>query len=371
MAGIYIHIPFCASRCVYCGFYSTTLKNRYHDYVDALLAELRLRKNYLHGEDINTIYIGGGTPSQLPVCELERLVHGIADFASIDNKDIEFTMECNPDDITQEYASSIASLGINRVSMGAQSFSDSRLRFLNRRHKSQQVRDAVATLRNAGISNISIDLMFGFPSETTDEWLYDMQEALKLKPDHISAYSLMYEEGTPLYRMLEEGKISEIDEETSRTMYEMLIDTVTAAGYEHYEISNFAHPGYRSRHNSSYWQAVPYLGLGAAAHSYDGASRQWNVDDVSLYIKKVGLGEVPAEREILTDEEKYNDMITTALRTREGLDIEKTGRFKQYLLENAQSQINLGLLALDGSHLHLSRKGLYVSDDVMGELIYV
>lgn len=370
MAGLYIHIPFCASRCVYCGFYSTTLKNRYQEYVDAVQKELCLRKDYLRGEAIQTIYIGGGTPSQLPILELTRLINAITNHLSPITQ-TEFTIECNPDDITPEYAKSLALLGINRVSMGAQSFSDERLRFLNRRHKAQQVRDAVVVLRNNGIENISIDLMFGFPDETLDDWRYDIDEALKLHVNHISAYSLMYEEGTLLYRMLEEGKIEEIDEETSRQMYEMLIDMLTSNGYEHYEISNFALPGYRSRHNSSYWQGIPYLGLGVAAHSYNRNSRQWNIDDVYIYIKKVNEGVIPSETEVLTDDEKYNDLITTALRTREGLRIEQAGRYKDYLLSNAQPQIKRGLLALEDNRLHLTRKGLFVSDDVMSELIYV
>lgn len=388
MAGIYIHIPFCASRCVYCGFYSTTLKNRYHEYVDCLLEEFRLRRDYLTDEPVETLYLGGGTPSQLPVEELRRLVNAVLSPAPSSlsplhsplhsplSTPLEKTIECNPDDITPEYARVLAEIGVNRVSMGVQSFDDRRLKFLNRRHTADQIPKAVDCLRRAGIANVSIDLMFGFPDETIEEWSDDLQRAVELDVEHISAYSLMYEEGTPLYRMLQEGRVREVDEEVSRGMYEMLIDRLTAAGYEHYEISNFARAGFRSRHNSSYWRAVPYLGLGAAAHSYDGCSRQWNVSDVSLYINKVREGTVPFEREELTPEDRYNDMVTTAMRTREGISIdwskEHCGEtLTSHLLHEARPLEGRGLVTIADDHVALTRKGLFVSDDVMSDLIYV
>lgn len=377
MAGIYIHIPFCASRCIYCGFYSTTLKNRCHEYVDALISEYRLRRDYIKSHDIETIYIGGGTPSQLPLEELQRLVEAIVSPMDTAHTRLrEFTMECNPDDITPEYAQALKELGIDRVSMGVQSFSDKRLRFLNRRHNSRQIPVAVECLREAGIRNVSIDLMFGFPEETMDEWRDDLQKALTLGVEHISAYSLMYEEGTPLHRWLMEGKVTEIDEELSRQMYEVLADTLTKAGYEHYEISNFARRGFRSRHNSSYWNATPYLGLGAAAHSYNGNSRQWNVSDVLLYIKKVNEGTVPFVREELTQTDRYNDMVTTAMRTIDGISISWAEKhfdehLMQHLIREAHHQEQLGLVSIADGHIALTRRGLYVSDDVMSELIYV
>lgn len=373
MAGIYIHIPFCASRCIYCGFFSTTLHKWQEDYVDAIIRELSLRHDYLSGEPVETIYLGGGTPSQLSPELLQHLLNAIHTLppGGLEGSLTELTIECNPDDITPEFATLLYNMGINRVSMGVQTFSDHRLQFLRRRHTAHQALSAVSILRQAGIKNISIDLMFGFPDETMEDWQRDIEEALSLDVEHISAYSLMYEEGTPLYAMLERGEINEIDEELSRRMYYHLIDRLTHAGYEHYEISNFSKPGFRSRHNSSYWNETHYLGLGAGAHSYDGKSRQWNVCDVKEYIEKISAGIIPAEIELIDEQIRYNDLITTALRTRDGISINNCPN-AEFLLRNAQQFIDNQLLALTpDNHLHLTREGLYVSDDIMAELMWV
>ena len=365
MSGIYAHIPFCKSRCIYCGFYSTTLLSLQDEYVDAMLRELDNRKDYLPDEPVTTIYIGGGTPSMLSSHNLSRLCLQLKEFAGSSLQ--EFTVECNPDDITPQLASLLYSLGVNRVSMGAQTFSDERLAFIHRRHKAHQVKEAVENLRKAGITNISIDLMFGFPDETVENWKCDIEQALSLGVQHISAYSLMYEEGTPLYRLLENGKIKEINEELSLEMYDTLINLLSDAGYEHYEISNFALPGYRSKHNSSYWKRIPYLGIGAAAHSYDLTSRQWNVSDVKLYIKGYNIVE---DCELLNDIEQHNDLITTALRTREGIDLGTLSETdRQFLVKAASKSIEQGNLIIENNHLHLTRKGLFISDAVMVELI--
>ncbi len=367
MAGIYVHIPFCKSRCIYCDFYSTTLASRQDGYVDALVKELEIRKDYLHGEQVETIYIGGGTPSQLSEQNIHKLFHALPH--PVDGG--EATFECNPDDISDSLVKTLHQVGVNRISMGVQSFSDARLKFLNRRHNSSQVRDAVRLLRDNGIHNISIDLIFGFPNETVGEWESDIDEALRLDVNHLSAYSLMFEEGTPLYRMLEKGIVQEIDEDVSREMYYLLIDRLEAAGYEHYEISNFARPGYASRHNSSYWAEVPYLGIGAGAHSYDKNSRQWNIADIDIYINKVETGDIPFTREIIDGKTRYNDMVTTALRTRKGINLEKCGEYRKYFIENAHNAVNNGLLSIDGDYAHLTREGLYVSDDVMSDLMFI
>ena len=365
MSGIYAHIPFCKSRCIYCGFYSTTLLSLQDEYVDAMLRELDNRKDYLSGEPVKTIYIGGGTPSMLSSHNLSRLCQHLKAFAYGTME--EFTVECNPDDVTPELASLLHSLGVNRVSMGAQTFSDERLAFVHRRHKAHQVEEAIYNLRNAGITNISIDLMFGFPDETVENWKSDIEQALSLGVQHISAYSLMYEEDTPLYKLLEDGKIKEINEDVSLEMYETLITLLTKAGYEHYEISNFALPGYRSKHNSSYWKRIPYLGIGAAAHSYNLTSRQWNVSDVELYIKGDNIVE---DCELLDATEQYNDLITTALRTSEGIDLGTLSETDfHYLTKAASKSIEQGNLIIENNHLHLTRKGLFISDAVMVELI--
>lgn len=371
MAGLYIHIPFCASRCVYCAFYSTVLTSLQDRYVSALCREMKIRKQE-QGEQttIDTIYLGGGTPSQLSLPNFHRLFNAIRYIWG--GCQGEITVECNPDDITPELARTLASLGVNRISMGAQTFSDKRLRFLHRRHTSDQVEQAVGILRESGFGNISIDLMFGFPDEALAEWQSDIRKAIALGVEHISAYSLMYEEGTPLYRMLKDGKIRETDEELSLQMYNTLIGMLTDAGYEHYEISNFARPEFRSRHNSSYWHRVPYIGIGAAAHSYDLDSRQWNVSDIQQYIAAIERGVIPCERESLDEDTQFNDLITTALRTREGILLDRMPTaYREYLMTNARKFIDRQLLSISSGHLHLTRNGLYISDLIMSELMKV
>ncbi|MCR4773655.1 MAG: radical SAM family heme chaperone HemW [Prevotella sp.] len=376
MTGLYIHIPFCSSRCVYCGFYSTTLGAEYRDaYVGALCREMRLRASSLGGKpSLSTIYLGGGTPSQLSEENIAQLFSCINETFDVESVS-EITMECNPDDVTPDFAAHIARY-VNRVSMGAQTFSDERLRFLRRRHTSDEVAAAVSNLLGAGIGNISIDLMFGFPGETLKEWESDIDKALQLGVEHISAYSLMYEEGTPLYAMLEQGRIHEISDDESLKMYDLLIDKLTAAGYEHYEISNFSRPDRRSRHNSSYWHGVPYIGIGAAAHSYlleNGERRRsWNVSSVKEYMAAISENHLPSESELIDDDTHYNDVIVTALRTREGISIDElSASQRDYLLSNARRFIDGGLLTLSQNHLSFTRQGLYISDSVMAELMMV
>ena len=374
MAGIYIHIPFCKSRCIYCGFYSTTLLDLRKKYINAVCREMELRKNYIR-EPFSTIYLGGGTPSLLDEAELTKLFLYINNVYDVD-RNAEITMECNPDDITPKFTNMLSHLPINRVSMGAQTFADSRLRLLHRRHNSDEVKHAVKLLREAGIKNISIDLMFGFPDESLSQWKEDISAALALNVEHISAYSLMYEEDTPLWKMLDTGKVKEIDEELSLTIFKELECQLTDAGYEHYEISNFARPGYRSRHNSSYWHQVPYIGLGAAAHSFDLNSRQWNVANLKLYIEEINNGIIPMEREELDNDTTFNDIITTALRTSDGIDLNametRLGkRYRNTLISAAGKHIEQGLLEIRHDRLRLTSEGIFISDMVMSDLMIV
>ena len=397
MAGLYLHIPFCASRCIYCGFYSTTRLDLRQQYVDALCREMELRGEWreVRGErndssaEIETIYLGGGTPSQLTIDQLRQLfiyinkvysltphLSPLASHPSPLTSHLEVTIEMNPDDVTPEFAASLSQLGVNRVSMGAQTFDDQRLRFLRRRHTAEQVPQAVNILRDAGIRNISIDLMYGFPDETLDDWRRDIDAALSLDVEHLSAYCLMIEEGTPLHRM----GVEACDEETERAMYYELIDRLTTNGYEHYEISNFAKKGLRSRHNSSYWHDIPYIGLGAAAHSMtklhkrDGSFcviRSWNTADIRTYIDAISRGERPCEQEALDDDTHYNDRIATALRTSDGLDLTTlSDRHRRYCLHEAQPFLDNGMLRLNDNRLVLTRSGLFVSDMIMSALIW-
>lgn len=343
-------------------------------YTDAVCREMKLRRDYID-EPFSTIYLGGGTPSQLDAGSIEKLFSYIYKVFNV-CPDAEITMECNPDDVTPELAGLLGRMPVNRISMGAQTFSDGRLKFLHRRHNASDVGRAVSLLRKAGIANISIDLMFGFPEETPAEWHNDIETALRLGVEHISAYSLMYEEGTALWKMLTQGSVKEADEEVSLAMYEDLVASLTSSGYEHYEISNFARPGFRSRHNSSYWQQVPYIGLGAAAHSFDIKSRQWNTSDLQRYISSIENGIIPMERETLDSDTTFNDIITTALRTAEGISLSMTEarlgkRYKETLLACAEKHIGRGLLEISQGNLKLTEKGIFVSDMIMSDLMIV
>lgn len=392
MAGLYFHIPFCASRCIYCGFYSTITPhaekaNTMDLYVDALCKEAITEKNYLFeeysntAERIETIYFGGGTPSQLQACHIEKIFRCIADnYADrmLNYSDMEISLECNPDDITPEFAENLRHLPINRISMGAQTFSDERLKFLRRRHKASDVRTAIERLRRVGIENISIDLMFGFPNETIEQWQRDIDKAIALDVEHLSAYSLMYEEGTPLYQLLKKGLVKDMDEELYRSMYDSLIERLAIANYEQYEISNFAkltHSAaspFRSRHNSAYWSNKPYLGIGASAHSYNLSTRRWNVDDLQKYIDSITNNRPVYEVEPIDANTHYDDIVTTALRTRSGINLSAlSSPYKEHIAKASAPLVSQGLLAITNNHLHLTRNGIYVSDFVMSELMYV
>ena len=328
MAGIYLHIPFCKRRCIYCDFYSTTMEQRKDEYIEALCRELEMRRDYTGEPSVATVYFGGGTPSQLE----ERHFHRV--FETIGNNyrlrpDAEITLEANPDDLTPDY---------------------------------------VAMLRRLPFNRISIDLMYGLPGESRDSWANDLQQAIGLQVQHISAYHLIYEEGTELWELRRRHRVEEVDEDSSLTFFSMLIDRLRDAGFEHYEISNFALPGMHSRHNSSYWDGTRYLGCGAAAHSYNGESRQWNVASLDRYIKDIQAGKLPCEVETLDLHTRYNDRIITAIRTARGfslstLQAEFGKELHDFCMNNARPHLQQGTLAIiDGDRLHLTRQGIFVSE---------
>ena len=375
MAGIYIHIPFCKQRCSYCAFYSTTLYNIREKYVDALCKELIMRKEYANGETIETIYLGGGTPSTLTMEQLQRICDTIYATYHLSSTP-EVTIECNPDDLTPEFLAQLKRLPFNRISMGVQSFNDTQLKRLGRRHNADKARQAVQNAREAGYDNISIDLIFALPGSTITEWEHDLDSAIALHPTHISAYNLTYEEGTPMHRALERGDFAELSEEENIEQFNMLITKLKQAGYLHYEISNFALPGCESRHNSSYWNDTTYIGCGAAAHSYNGTSRQWNIADIQQYIKGIESSVPDFEIEQLTEEERYNDTILTRLRTAKGIPLawmkEKFNKeLNNHLQRTAKKEIALGNLKNEDGHLSLTEKGIFISDAVIRELIYI
>ena len=374
MAGIYIHIPFCKQRCLYCAFYSSTLHSKQQEYCDALCREIIMRRNYIIGI-IDTVYFGGGTPSTLTREQLQKILGTIKENYRL-SPSAEITIEANPDDLTPEYLATLRSLSFNRLSMGIQSFDNAQLKAIGRRHTAERARQAVKDARTAGFENISIDLMFALPSSTSAQWQESIKQAIELRPTHISAYNLTYEEETPLYRALQQGKIEAVDEEENLKQFEILIEQLAAAGYRHYEISNFALPGYESRHNSSYWHDIPYLGCGAAAHSYNGESRSWNISDIKTYIEGINNGAPFSEVEQLTTAEQYNDAILTRLRTADGVPSDwmrkKFGdKLTDYMLRNAAPHIAAGRLKEDNGILSLTREGLFISDAIIRDLIYV
>lgn len=368
---LYIHIPFCKSRCSYCAFHSGTNLAQQSAYVDALCRELAQRKHFLPTPLLHTIYFGGGTPSTLPLDAFQQIFATIRQHFVI-APDAEITVECNPDDVTDSLIGSLATLGVNRISMGVQSMNDNELRIVNRRHTAAQVVEAIDICHHNDIHNISIDLIFGLPSQTIDSWRKTLDAALALPVTHLSAYNLSIEEDTPLERKIAQGVLAEVDEETQLEMFRLLREQTTAAGFEHYEISNFCKPGFHSHHNSRYWDGTPYLGIGAAAHSYDGTRRWWNEADTQRYIN----GDEVLHVEELTAEERYNEFVITALRTAKGLDLtvlrERFGdKLLKFCLSEAAPSLEHGLLRKENDRLILTPEGILVSNDVMSDLCWV
>ena len=375
MAGIYLHIPFCKTRCIYCDFYSTTRSEMADRYVSALCRELELRKSYLDNEPVETIYFGGGTPSQLSKENFEKIFETIEREYNLGNCE-EITLEANPDDLTPEYIKMLSSLPFNRISIGIQTFNEQTLRLLKRRHTAEQAISAVKECRMAGFQNISIDLMYGLPGETPESWEADLEQAVNLNVEHISAYHLIYEEGTPLYEMLQKHKVEEVDEESSVDFFALMIDRLTKAGFQHYEISNFCKPDMYSQHNSSYWTGKKYLGCGPSAHSFNGSTRQWNVSSLDKYIAGIEKGIPDFEIEELNVTTRYNDFVITSLRTMWGLSLNRLEEefgteFKQYCLENAQTYLDSGKLEISDNTLFLSKEGIFISDGIMSDLLWV
>lgn len=364
MSGIYIHIPFCHGKCHYCDFFSTPSKTGYKEYVEALKREYGFRKNEISLLP-ETIYLGGGTPSFLS----QQLLQEIFNFLPIENAQ-EVTIEVNPEDVTEAFASFIASSPVNRVSMGVQSMVDSELKAIGRRHSVSDVIRAVELLRLAGISNLSLDLIFGLPGQTTESWQHSLEQILSLKPEHLSAYSLMYEPGTRLWAMRQAGKIAEISDDISETMYLALCRLTAMNGMRHYEISNFCRPGYHSRHNSSYWDLTPYLGLGTSAHSFDGKVRRYNPSDLRGYLDAAGPIFI---EETMTSDERINEYLLIRLRTSEGLDINKFAsmfgeKHASDIMHRARHHLSTGrLIEVDG-HLLIPESHWLTTDSILIDL---
>jgi len=373
MAGIYFHIPFCKKRCNYCDFYKSTDLSFLNSYLKALKKELVNRSNYIADKQISTIYFGGGTPSLLSASVIEELISECKNLFKVDNG-AEITLEANPDDLTFEYLNQLRSVGINRLSIGIQSFSDSDLQFIGRRHTSEQAIKAVKDAQNVGFDNISVDLIYGIPGMSSDQWNNNLKIVFDLNIQHISAYHLTYHEDTYFWNELQKGKIKEIDEENSLNQFNQLIEQTLANGFIQYEVSNFAKEGFYSVHNSSYWKNVEYLGLGPSAHSYNGTSRQWNISDVKEYIRLISKDETYYENEILSVTNQFNEYIITSLRTIWGIDLElikkKYGdNYLKHTLDVSESYIDSTLLEKNDNIIRLTKNGIFISDRIITDFM--
>lgn len=375
MAGIYIHVPFCKTRCIYCDFYTRTDFSSKNNYVEAVCKELEIRKDYIGQESVKTIYFGGGTPSQLSYSDFIRIFETIDKNFQVE-ADAEITMEANPDDLSDKYLHSINELPINRLSVGIQSFDDNELLFLKRRHSAKKAIEVISQCKSFGYENISIDLMYGLPNQTISIWEQNLETAISLDIQHISSYHLIYEQGAKLYRMFKTGDVNSIDEELSVDMFSLMIDMLSNTGFEHYEISNFAKDNLYSKHNSSYWKGQKYLGVGPAAHSCDGHNRAWNIASIAKYIDGINSGHSVLEIEYLDKNTQYNDYILTGLRTKWGVDIyeleSKYGtRLSKYCLDIANKYLGQGYLTFHDNVLKLTREGIFISDGIMSDLMWV
>jgi len=373
MAGIYIHIPFCKKLCFYCDFYHVISANDNSAFIGALLKEASLRKEYLENETVSTIYLGGGTPSVVSIKDLGTILNHISKLFRM-TEDCEITIEINPDDVQAEFLEGLKNHNINRISLGIQSWKDSDLKMLNRRHNSEQAVIALKETLNAGFENVTIDLIYGIPGMSLKELESNLDFSFSFDIKHMSAYHLTFEPGTVFGKMLGKGKISEIDENDSAAQFNILIEKAESAGFIQYEISNFGKPGYFSIHNSNYWKQVNYLGLGPSAHSFNGYSRQWNIRDLKGYIKFVNAGKPYFEREELNEKTRFNEYIMTSLRTMWGIDLEYVERMFEkegydYVVNLAGKFKKYGLMKQEKNSLVLTNQGKLISDNIISEFM--
>jgi len=373
MAGIYVHIPFCRKFCHYCDFYHVISEGDHTPYIEALLKEADIRKDYLGSDIISSLYLGGGTPSVFSVGELDKILSFLRKNYAID-KDCEITIELNPDDISRNYVKGLKQLDINRLSLGIQSWRDEDLKMLNRRHDSKQVSEALKIFENEGFDNVSADLIYGLPGMNVKDLEDNLKKTFSYNVKHLSAYHLTIEEGTVFYRMKEKGKLEETDEEESVAEFNRLIEITEEEGFIHYEISNFGKEGYFSVHNTNYWKQIPYIGLGPSAHSFNRYSRQWNVSDLKNYIKAVNNNKPFYEKEEIDLKTKFNEYILTSLRTMWGIDLEYVeNTFEKegydYIINLSGKFINYGLMEQKEKALMLTNQGKMISDNIISEFI--
>jgi oxygen-independent coproporphyrinogen-3 oxidase len=375
MAGIYLHIPFCKKLCNYCDFYHILSNNDHSEFIDAVINEASLRKDYLAGESVSTIYIGGGTPSVFSLFELERILQSLKVLFPVE-ENCETTIEINPDDVNPEFMRGLRKLKINRISMGVQSWRDEDLKFLNRRHDAAGAKKALKEVSDAGFENISVDLIYGIPGMNKEDWAANLDHTFNFNISHLSAYHLTIEPGTVFGKMKEKGLLSEIGEEDSNVQFNILLEKAENAGFIQYEISNFGKPGFFSLHNSNYWKQVSYIGLGPSAHSFNGYSRQWNINNLNVYIRSVKNNKPFFEKEELTSRSRFNEYIMISLRTMWGIDLDyvesifgKEGY--DYLINITGKFRTYGLMKFGKNTLVLTNQGKMISDNIISEIMMV
>lgn len=372
MAGIYIHIPFCRTKCYYCDFHTSVSYKYKNDYIDAIIGEIELRKTFLSEDNIKTIYFGGGTPSTIETNDIKKIIDVISENFNL-SKDAEITLEANPDDLDSTYLENLIKIGVNRLSIGIQSFNNDYLKLMNRRHNSEEAIIAVKNAQNIGFENISLDLIYGLPKSDFDFLKQEANSMLELNPQHISAYHLTIEDKTVFKKYVAEHKIREITDTNSLKQYLYLNKFFEKNGFEHYEISNFAKKGFISKHNSSYWADIQYLGLGSSAHSYNKNERTWNVANVKKYIEGVKLKEIHYEKETLSKKDKFNEYLLTGLRTSAGIDLSfiesSFGKpYLDFLIKNVNKLIQANTIILNDNMLFLSKVGWFTSDKIILDL---
>ena len=374
MAGVYIHIPFCRKACHYCNFHFSTSGRLREEFVNALLQEMELRKTYL-SEGVSTIYLGGGTPSILPSADIERILRRLMRTFAVD-RDAEITLEANPDDIKAANLDEWRQIGINRLSIGVQSFFDEDLKWMNRAHSGNQALNCIRLAQQAGFNNLTIDLIYGTPTLSDKNWKENVETAVSFQIPHLSCYALTVEPKTALDKLIQDKKVADVDPGKQARHFELLMKWSQEAGYEQYEISNFARPGFRSKHNSSYWQGKPYIGLGPSAHSFNGSTRQWNIANTPLYIQSLSKGIVPFEAEVLTKDQQLNEYIMTSLRTIDGLSLEKVMREygqekRDALLNTARRHLQQESIVVEQGFLKTTPRGRFLADGIASDLFIV
>lgn len=375
MSGIYLHIPFCKQACHYCDFHFSTNTQIRKDLIHAMEEEIRMQHAYLGGEPLQTVYFGGGTPSMLEVSEIKSLLDGIRRTHRV-SAQAEITLEANPDDLSLEKLTGLRSIGINRLSIGIQSFDDAILRSLNRVHSAASAIQSVRLARAAGFENLSIDLIYAMPGLSADGWAKTIKTALSLDTPHVSAYTLTIEEKTTFGNWLRKGKLTPVDESVAAAQMETLVAAMAANAYKQYEISNFAREGFESQHNSNYWKGGKYLGIGPSAHSYDGSTRQHNIPNNHLYIRAISERRLPAEQEVLKKSEQINEYILTSLRTTDGTDLEMLRtRFAYDVPKHHGAYLRelekRDLVHLEAGRLKLTENGKLLADRISSDLFLV